>query len=62
MPDEIQEALAKIFAKDSEIYQNRGFGRRIGYGKRPAIINIGTAATRRAVPPRRTSARRFARQ
>ncbi len=43
MPNEIQEALAKIFAKDSEIYQNRGFGRRIGYGKRPAIINIDLA-------------------
>ena len=43
MSDEIQEALAKIFAADSEIYQNRGFQRRIGYGKRPALINIDLA-------------------
>jgi nicotinamidase-related amidase len=43
MTDEIQEALDKIFAADSEIYQDRGFQRRIGYGTRPALINIDLA-------------------
>ena len=43
MADEIQEALNKIFAADSEIYQNRGFQRRIGFGERPALINIDLA-------------------
>ncbi len=43
MSDEIQEALEKIFSRDSELYQNRGFQRRIGFGKRPALINIDLA-------------------
>ena len=43
MTDEIQEALEKIFAADSEIYQGRGFQRRIGYGTRPALVNIDLA-------------------
>jgi len=43
MSDEVQEALEKIFSADSEIYQNRGFQRRIGFGKRPALINIDLA-------------------
>ena len=43
MADEIQDALNKIFAADSEIYQGRGFQRRIGYGERPALINIDLA-------------------
>ena len=43
MSDELQEALQKIFSADSEIYQNRGFQRRIGFGKRPALINIDLA-------------------
>jgi len=48
MADEISEALEKIFAADSELYQNRGFQRRIGYGDRPALLNIdlGNAWTR----------------
>ena len=43
MTDDIKEALAKIFAADSELYQDRGFQRRIGFGTRPALINIDLA-------------------
>jgi N-carbamoylsarcosine amidase len=43
MSDDITEALEKIFAADSELYQNRGFQRRIGFGTRPALINIDLA-------------------
>ena len=43
MADDIRKALDKIFAADSEIYQGRGFQRRIGYGTRPALINIDLA-------------------
>ena len=43
MSDEIRAALDKIFAADSELYANRGFQRRIGYGDRPALINIDLA-------------------
>ncbi len=40
---ELQAVLAKVFAADSALYQNRGLQRRIGYGKRPALINIDLA-------------------
>jgi len=43
MSDEITEALNRIFAVDSEIYQNRGFQRRVGFGERPALVNIDLA-------------------
>ena len=43
MNDELTAALEKVFAADSEIYQGRGFQRRIGYGHRPALINIDLA-------------------
>ena len=43
MSDDIQDALDKIFAIDSALYQERGFQRRIGYGKRPALLNIDLA-------------------
>ncbi len=43
MSDEIKDALAKIFDHDAGIYRDRGFMRRIGYGKRPALINIDLA-------------------
>ncbi|MEK9945413.1 MAG: isochorismatase family protein [Alphaproteobacteria bacterium] len=42
-PDEVRKALEVIFAADSEIYQQRGFQRRIGFGKRPALIHIDLA-------------------
>ncbi|MEZ5856636.1 MAG: isochorismatase family protein [Hyphomicrobiaceae bacterium] len=41
--EELRAALDKVFAADSALYQNRGFQRRIGYGKRPALINIDLA-------------------
>ncbi|MDB5559035.1 MAG: N-carbamoylsarcosine amidase [Enterovirga sp.] len=43
MKPDIKAALEVIFAADSEIYKNRGFMRRIGFGKRPAIIHIDLA-------------------
>jgi N-carbamoylsarcosine amidase len=41
--EELRAALDKVFAADSALYQNRGFQRRIGFGKRPALINIDLA-------------------
>jgi len=41
--DEIREALEKIFSADSSVYQQRGFQRRVGFGERPALINIDLA-------------------
>ncbi|NKC13243.1 MAG: isochorismatase family protein [Gammaproteobacteria bacterium] len=43
MNDEIRRALDTLFAADSELYANRGFARRIGFGKRPALVNIDLA-------------------
>jgi len=40
---EINDALETIFSADSEIYRNRGFMRRVGYGDRPALVNIDLA-------------------
>src|SRR2546421_1881856 len=40
---EITDALQTIFSVDSELYRNRGFVRRVGYGERPALINIDLA-------------------
>jgi N-carbamoylsarcosine amidase len=39
-PDELTEALERIFSADSAIYQNRGFQRRVGFGERPALLHI----------------------
>jgi nicotinamidase-related amidase len=41
--DEVQAALETIFAADTGIYQPRGFQRRVGFGKRPALIHIDLA-------------------
>ena len=43
MNDNIKQALETLFAKDSELYADRSFARRIGFGKRPALINIDLA-------------------
>ena len=40
---EITDALETIFSADSELYRSRGFMRRIGFGERPALINIDLA-------------------
>lgn len=39
----VEEALTAVFANNSEIYQSRGFQRRIGFGKHPALIIIDLA-------------------
>jgi nicotinamidase-related amidase len=41
--DELTRALETIFFADSELYQSRGFQRRIGFGERPALIHIDLA-------------------
>jgi nicotinamidase-related amidase len=43
MSRDITEALHTIFSADSELYRNRGFMRRVGFGERPALINIDLA-------------------
>ncbi len=43
MGDDITRALETIFSVDSELYRNRGFMRRVGFGERPALINIDLA-------------------
>ena len=43
MSDRLTDALATIFSADSELYANRGFMRRVGFGERPALINIDLA-------------------
>jgi N-carbamoylsarcosine amidase len=43
MNDEIVRALERVFDADSELYRERGFMRRIGFGERPAIVNIDLA-------------------
>ena len=40
---EITDALERIFSADSSVYQQRGFQRRVGFGERPALINIDLA-------------------
>jgi N-carbamoylsarcosine amidase len=39
----LQEMLDAVFAADSELYQGRGFQRRVGFGQRPALIHIDLA-------------------
>ena len=43
MTDEITQALEKVFSADSELYRGRGFMRRVGFGERPALVNIDLA-------------------
>jgi maleamate amidohydrolase len=52
MKDEITEALDRVFAADSDLYRGRGFMRRVGFGERPALLNIdlGNAWTRPGNP------------
>jgi nicotinamidase-related amidase len=40
---EITQALETIFSADSELYRSRGFMRRVGFGERPALINVDLA-------------------
>ena len=41
--DEIRAALERIFSADSDIYGQRGFQRRVGFGRRPALVHIDLA-------------------
>jgi nicotinamidase-related amidase len=43
MTDDVRAALETIFAADTGIYQPRGFQRRVGFGRRPALIHIDLA-------------------
>ena len=43
MDTETKALLEKLFATDSALYQNRGFQRRIGWGRKPALVNIDLA-------------------
>jgi nicotinamidase-related amidase len=43
MSENITEALSRIFSVDSELYEDRGFMRRVGFGERPALVNIDLA-------------------
>lgn len=43
MGDDVTRALETIFSGDSELYRNRGFMRRVGFGERPALVNIDLA-------------------
>ena len=43
MTDEITQALEKVFSADSDLYRGRGFMRRVGFGERPALLNIDLA-------------------
>ena len=40
---ELNAMLQKAFAKATEIYGKRGFQRRIGFGRKPALINVDLA-------------------
>ena len=40
---DVIQALNTIFNADTGIYQQRGFQRRVGYGKRPALLHIDLA-------------------
>ena len=40
---EVSDALETIFSADSELYRSRGFMRRVGFGERPALVNIDLA-------------------
>ena len=40
---ELNAMLQKAFAKATEIYRKRGFQRRVGFGRKPALINVDLA-------------------
>ena len=52
MADKLTEALEAAFAEATRRYHDRGFQRRVGFGKRPALINVdlATAWTRPGNP------------
>ncbi|MCH9674087.1 MAG: isochorismatase family protein, partial [Gammaproteobacteria bacterium] len=40
---ELNDALEQAFAKATELYSQRGFQRRLGFGRKPALINVDLA-------------------
>lgn len=43
MNHDIKAALDVLFASDSALYRDRGFMRRLGFGAKPALVNIDLA-------------------
>jgi hypothetical protein len=43
MTAKLQEALEAAFAEATRIYGTRGFQRRIGFGRKPALVNVDLA-------------------
>ena len=43
MSDKLAEALDAAFAEATKRYHERGFQRRVGFGKKPALINVDLA-------------------
>lgn len=43
MSEQLNEMLEKAFEEATKLYQERGFQRRIGFGKKPALINVDLA-------------------
>jgi N-carbamoylsarcosine amidase len=41
--EDVEEALEVLFARISRIYEERGIGRRIGFGKKPALLIVDMA-------------------
>ncbi|SAL88417.1 isochorismatase hydrolase [Caballeronia arvi] len=39
----LNEMLAQAFAESTKVYQERGFQRRVGFGKKPALVNVDLA-------------------
>ena len=40
---ELDRMLQQAFAASTKLYQERGFQRRIGFGKKPALISVDLA-------------------
>ncbi len=43
MTTALNDMLAQAFAQATELYKERGFQRRVGFGKKPALINVDLA-------------------
>lgn len=43
MTDALAHTLEQAFTADTDIYRQRGFQRRVGYGERPALVHIDLA-------------------
>lgn len=43
MSQNLMQMLEKAFEESTKLYQERGFQRRVGFGKKPALINVDLA-------------------